>query len=122
MLRGLWLAVVLAIAPASANAEDDRHIVPIRHVTLHDLDNGSTQAITQLPARRLLEPRGFRRFSLEADFELVDRSVAPLWALYHRQLSDGARVRINGVIVGMVTEGPHFERVPGQRPPGQRGV
>ncbi|MGJ7521476.1 sensor histidine kinase [Variovorax sp. LT1P1] len=102
MLRGLWLAVVLAIAPASANAEDDRHIVPIRHVTLHDLDNGGTQAITQLPARRLLEPRGFRRFGLEADFELVDRSVAPLWALYHRQLSDGARVRINGVIVGDV--------------------
>ena len=108
MQRLWWLAVACLLAavpvqPAHA-AEDarDAQVVPITHVTLHDLDLGTSREIAQLPARRTLVPRAFRRFRLVADFELPDRAVAPLWALYHRQLSDGARVSINGVIVGDV--------------------
>lgn len=83
-------------------AEGEEHVVQIAHATLHDLDLGTVEQIDGLPARRLLVPRGYRRFKLQATFELPSRSVAPLWAVYHRQLSDGARVSINGVIVGDV--------------------
>ena len=105
-----WLAATLSLmlvlagalrAPAAAGAASD-HVVPVEHVLLQDLDLGTSQAIGPLPARRLLVPRGFRRFALSADFDIDDTAAAPLWALYHRQLSDGGRVSINGVIVGDV--------------------
>ena len=101
---GALLCLVIAAGcfalPAHATGED--LVVRIAGATLHDLDRGSTQELSHLPARRLLVPRGYRRFHLEAEFELPSRAAAPLWAVYHRQLSDGARVRINGVIVGDV--------------------
>lgn len=99
----LWLAVAVAgwfAQPVRATGEE--RVVRIARATLYDLDRGTQQALSDLPARRLLVPRGYRRFKLEADFELPSKDAAPLWAVYHRQLSDGARVSINGVIVGDV--------------------
>ncbi len=96
----LLTAASFVAQPARAAGED--RVVRVQRATLHDLDRGTTQELSELPARRLLVPRGYRRFRLEAEFELPAKSAAPLWALYHRQLSDGARVRVNGVIVGDV--------------------
>ena len=98
----LWLAIASGYFSPHAQAAADGHVVQITRATLHDLDQGSAQQIDGLPARRLLVPRSYRRFKLEAAFELPSRSAAALWAVYHGQLSDGARVSINGIIVGDV--------------------
>jgi signal transduction histidine kinase len=98
----LWLVASAGFLARPASTEGEQHVVRIANATLHDLDLGTTDTLSDLPARRLLVPRGYRRFKLEAEFELPARSAAPLWALYHRQLSDGGQVRINGVVVGDV--------------------
>lgn len=101
----LCLALVmggLPCAPAWA-ASPEALALRIDRATLHELgDAGSTLELTTLPARLTRAPRVFRHYRLEARFDLPDKSAAPLWAIYHHQLSDGARVRVNGVVVGDV--------------------
>ncbi len=96
------LAIVTHVLAPQAHAADEDQVIRISRATLHDQDLGIAHELSDLPARRLLVPRGYRRFKLEAEFELPAKAAAPLWAVYHRQLSDGARVRINGTIVGDV--------------------
>lgn len=70
----LWLAVAVAgwfAQPVRATGEE--RVVRIARATLYDLDRGTQQALSDLPARRLLVPRGYRRFKLEADFETLRR-------------------------------------------------
>ena len=116
VLGALLCLVTAACLATPVQAQGEQNVVRITHATLHDLDLGSTDTLEELPARRLLVPRGHRRFKLEAEFDLPARSAAPLWALYHRQLSDGARVRINGVVVGDVPSSTAHTAVLNVRP------
>jgi signal transduction histidine kinase len=96
----LALTGTAALSPAHAAAPAESLIVRLQRATLLDLDQGSTHVVDELPSRHPLQPRGNRRFRLDAEFSLPDPAAAPLWALYFRQMSDGGEVRVNGVVVG----------------------
>jgi signal transduction histidine kinase len=106
--RGMlpWAACLLGMAwspPApAAHAADAPPVVRIDSAMVHSLDGAPPIRLDDLPQRRLLHPRGFRRFRVEAQFELADPAAAPLWALYFRQMSDGGHVSVNGVPVGQL--------------------
>ena len=102
--RSAMLAMLLlawcTVAPA--RGPEEAQVVALGTGTLVDLDDGERIAVDRLPLRRMLSPRHFRPFALELDFEVPDRSVAPLWAVYFLSLNDGGRVSINGAPVGDV--------------------
>ena len=89
-------AIVLSCLAAQAAGP----VTPIEQATLLSLDGEPPTELRGLPQVRQLEPRVFRRMRLQAEFRIVDRHAAPLWAIYFRQMSDGGRVRVNGVPVG----------------------
>lgn len=101
LLLALWALAVPCTAAWGAPAET--LATRIDHATLYELgDAGSKLELDALPARLTRVPRVFRHYRLEAGFDLPDKSAVPVWAIYHHQLSDGALVRVNGVIVGDV--------------------
>ncbi len=111
----LCSAALLIATPAHAQASEQA-VIRIQHAMLHDLETGITHSIDELPSRIALEPRGNRRFRLEADFNLPDPLAAPLWALYFRQMSDGGQVSVNGAVLGQAPTGDAQTAVLNVRP------
>lgn len=105
-----WRRVVLVLAcllaaPAGAStttAHDEALVIALQAGTIEDLDDGSRSNVDQLPARRTLAQRHYRRFRLALRLDLPDPAAAPLWALYFVSLNDGGRVAVNGIVVGEV--------------------